>query len=68
VNPLRWLERWIHRGTEGWIPDGADPKVMAALEWSDTDSGRVLIERARVWIDEEEVTDTVQQVTIEEGT
>jgi hypothetical protein len=46
LNPAYWLERWIHRGMENWVPEGADPAVMAALDWADTDSSRVLIERS----------------------
>jgi hypothetical protein len=46
LNPAWWLERWIHRGTEGWVPEGSDPVVLAALDWSDRDSGRDLIDRA----------------------
>ena len=26
--PLTWLERWIHRGTEGWVPKDADPGLF----------------------------------------
>jgi hypothetical protein len=47
MSPAKLLERLVHGTDESWKPETDTPReVLDALEWSDADSGRDLVEKA----------------------